>query len=134
MFGFAHGEYGAGARFRSGSVNLPKTTVTTRLQAHVSKAAKEIDERGLDAFTNKQLQAIQRNPNLRPMYRGNRIDVKARQYIKADEALIHLKSNYSRGADFVDFKTGKWWDMTTPAQWQKHVTKYGSGGTLLRTN
>ena len=25
------------------------------------------------------------------------------------------------------------WDMTTHAQWQKHVNKYGKNGTLLNT-
>lgn len=68
------------------------------------------------------------------MFRGNRIDVRERGYIKNDPALHNLKSNYSKGADFVDPKTGHWWDMTTQAQWQNHVNKYGPGGTLLRTN
>ncbi len=100
----------------------------------VTRAAQEVDALGNAAFTTRQLQAIQRNSNLRAMYRGNRIDVRARGYINNDPAFRHLRSNYSRGADFVDPSTGRWWDMTTPAQWQNHVNKYGSGGTLLRTN
>ena len=67
------------------------------------------------------------------MYRGNRIDVRARAYINADPVLHQLQSNYSRGADFLDPNTPSWWDMTTPNEWQKHVNKYGSGGTLLNT-
>lgn len=108
-------------------------TTTGRLQSYVSQAAKEVDALGDAAFTPKQLQAIQRNPNLRAMYRGNRIDVRARQLIKNDPVLSPLKSNYTRGADFVDPATENWWDMTTPGSWPSHVNKYGPGGTLLRT-
>ncbi len=107
--------------------------VTKRLQDHVTKAAQEVDALGDAAFTTKQLQAVQRNPNLKPAFRGNRIDVRARGYVKNDPLLQHLNSNYRKGADFVDPQTGKWWDMTTPAQWQNHVNKYGAGGTLLST-
>ncbi len=108
-------------------------TVTERLQQHVTRASKEIDALGNAALTPKQLKASIANPNLRAAYRGNRIDVRARRIIENDPTLQHLKSNYRKGADFVDPKTGQWWDMTTPAQWQKHVDKYGKGGTLLRT-
>ena len=85
------------------------------------------------AFTPRQLQAIQRNPNLRAMYRGNRIDVRARRYIENDPNLSHLTSNYKNGPDFVNPNTGQWWDITTPQQWQAHVDKYGPHGTLLNT-
>ena len=91
------------------------------MQSYVSQAAKEVDALGDAAFTPKQLQAIQRNSNLRAMYRGNRIDVRARQLIKNDPVLSPLKSNYTRGADFVDPATGNWWDMTTPGSWPSHV-------------
>jgi hypothetical protein len=108
-------------------------STTGRLQSYVTKAAREVDALGDAAFTPKQFQAIQRNPNLRAMYRGNRIDVRARAMIKNDPVLSPLKSNYTRGADFVDPATGRWWDMTPPGAWPAHVKKYGSGGTLLRT-
>jgi len=108
-------------------------STTERLQSYVSRATKEVDALGDAAFTPKQLQAIQRNPNLRAMYRGNRIDIRVRQLIKNDPILAPLKSNYTRGADFVDPVTGNWWDMTTPGSWPSHVNKYGPGGTLLRT-
>lgn len=104
------------------------------MQQHVTRAAKEVDVLGNAALTPKQLRASLKNPNLRAAYRGNRIDVRARRIIENDPTLQHLKSNYRKGADFVDPNTGQWWDMTTPAQWQKHVEKYGKGGTLLRTN
>jgi RHS repeat-associated protein len=108
--------------------------VTSILQSHVTAASKRVDAQGDDAFTAKQLEAIQKNSNLRPMYRGNRIDVLARKSILTDTELPILKSNYSKGADFVDPVTGKWWDMTTKAQWNSHVNKYGIGGTLLDTH
>ena len=121
------------------SLETVELTTTERLQYYVTKASKEVDELGDAAFTIKQLQAIQRNPNLRAMVRGNRIDVRARGYIMEDEVLKYrLKSNYSKGPDFIDKKTGEWWDMTTPGEWEKHINKYkntfGPNGTLLKTN
>jgi RHS repeat-associated protein len=107
--------------------------MTARLQSYVYKAANQVDAEGDAAFTPKQLQAIQRNPNLRAMYRGNRIDVRARAMIKNDPELYHLQSNYTRGPDFMEPASGGWWDMTTPSAWPAHVKKYGSGGTLLNT-
>jgi hypothetical protein len=92
-----------------------------------------VDALGDAAFTPRQFSAIQNNPSLRPMYRGNRIDVMARGFVKEDPALTFLQSSYNRGPDFVDPLTGRWWDMTTPGQWPAHVQKYGPGGTLLST-
>jgi hypothetical protein len=107
--------------------------VTSRLQGHVSRATQKVDALGDAAFTQKQLQAIDRVPSLRPMYRGNRIDVMARKEIIKDPDLLHLKSNYRKGPDFVDPQSGSWWDITTPDQWQNHVNRYGLGGKLLKT-
>jgi RHS repeat-associated protein len=119
---------------------VPETTsfsTTQRLQFHVSRAAREVDAAGDAAFTPKQFEALTNNPNLRPMFRGNRIDVRARRYVSEDSALSHLESNYNRGADFVNPMSGRWWDMTTPGQWQRHIVRYrdsyGGNGTLLRT-
>lgn len=107
--------------------------VTARLQSYVSRAARKVDALGDDAFTRAQFRAIQKNPSLRSMYRGNRIDVMARRFVKEDPSLKFLKSSYNRGADFVDPLTGRWWDITTPGKWPIHVQKYGPGGTLLPT-
>ncbi|UUC44157.1 DUF6443 domain-containing protein [Flavobacterium cerinum] len=108
-------------------------TTTQRMQAHVDRARGIVDAAGDGAFTDKQFAAIKIMPRLRAMFRGNRIDVMAREFIRKDPKLGHLKSNYTKGPDFVDPATGKWWDMTTPKQWQMHVDKYGPGGTLLKT-
>jgi hypothetical protein len=48
-----------------------------------------------------------------------------------------LDDFYTGGPDFYQASSGKWWDMTTWAQWNKHLKKYGknygSKGTLLPT-
>ena len=114
------------------AVTAYANSITRELQGYVSKAAKMVDNMGDAAFTKAQLAAIQKNPKLRPMFRGNRIDVLARDYIKKS-GITKLKSNYTRGPDFVNTETGRWWDMTTKAAWQNHVNKYGPFGTLLKT-
>ena len=124
-----------GASFVGGGSGIYKSNnfVTGRLQKHVNQAVMEVDSEGLKALTQKQLRAVQKNPNLYPAYRGNRIDVRTRQKVGNDIFLkwFNIKSNYTNGPDFI--RGNKWWDMTTPAQWQKHVSKYGKNGTLLNT-
>ncbi len=115
------------------SIGARPFSTTQRLQLHVTRAANMVDGAGDAAFTPGQFRALTRNPELRPMFRGNRIDVMARDFIRQDPNLNFLKSNYNRGADFVHPNSGRWWDMTTPGQWQRHVNKYGPNGTLLRT-
>jgi hypothetical protein len=105
--------------------------ITSKLQSYVNQAVKKVDDLGDEAFTPKQLRAMQRNPNLTPMFRGNRIDVKTRELMKNDPLGLKLKSNYTNGPDFVDPTTGRWWDMTTPKSWSAHEKKYGAGGTFL---
>lgn len=108
------------------------SSTTFRLQGYVNKAVREVDKLGYAALTPKQAAAALRNPKLYPMYRGNRIDVMTRKFVKQDKFLSSLKSNYTRGADFT--RGSRWWDITTQAAWKAHVKKYGPGGTLLRTN
>lgn len=143
-FGLAVGTLKGGNVFsaaRSSSISVvPEVvpfTTTQRLQFHVSRAAKVVDEAGDAAFTRRQFAALANNPNLRPAFRGNRIDVMARRFIERDPSLSFLKGSYNKGPDFVNPRTGQWWDITTPNQWQRHMDKYrptfGSNGTLLRT-
>ncbi|MFR6389905.1 MAG: RHS repeat-associated core domain-containing protein, partial [Prevotella sp.] len=124
-----------GTSFVGGGSGLYKSNrfVTGRLQKHVNQAVKEVDSEGLKALTQKQLRAVQKNSRLYPAYRGNRIDVRTRQKVGNDKFLkwFDIKSNYTNGPDFT--RGNKWWDMTTHAQWQKHVNKYGKNGTLLNT-
>lgn len=108
---------------------------THKLNKHVQKAKNDVDNLPQHlVYTQKQIRAMTKNPKLAPAFRGNRIDVRARAAVKNDPSLSNLKSNYSRGPDFVDQKTGHWWDMTTSKQWQAHVNKYGSNGTHLPTD
>jgi hypothetical protein len=106
---------------------------TSILQKYVSQAAKRVDALGDAAFTPKQLAAIARNPNLRPMFRGSQIDKMARALVAEDPAVSGLLGKINKGADFINSSTGQWWDMTTQGQWAAHVQKYGAGGTLLLT-
>lgn len=122
-----------------GVVGARHAYITSRMYGHVAAAAARVDVGGLAALTRPQRIAVGANPNLYPAFRGNRIDVMARQWIVNDPVLKplftrgELQSFYSSGPDFLDPLTGYWWDMTTPTQWQAHVDHYGLGGTLLPT-
>jgi hypothetical protein len=123
-----------GLGVRAADAGKKADSVAERLQAHVDRAIEEVDTLPKSqVYTPAQLRAMARNPNLAEAYRGNRIDVRARTYVGSDESLAHLQSNYTRGADFVDPKTGRWWDMTTQKQWHKHIQTYGPNGTRLHT-
>ncbi|MEP6848844.1 MAG: hypothetical protein ABI999_08295, partial [Acidobacteriota bacterium] len=137
--GFGLGLGSVGGVFAGGSSlsvvpeELTTLSTTEQLQFHVTRAAQEVDAAGDTAFTAGQQRALANNPGLRPAFRGNRIDVMARRFVSEDPNLSFLKSNYNRGPDFVHPRTGQWWDMTTPRQWQTHVNRYGQNGTLLST-
>jgi hypothetical protein len=69
-----------------------------------------------------------RNPELYPLFRGNWIDVLARRSVAQDKRLQHLQSNYTRGPDFVNPRTGRWYDMTTTRhQFDRRVSRYRRG-------
>jgi hypothetical protein len=121
------------AENQAATQNISRGLTTMDLRAATTIAAREVDALGARAFTPRQLAAMQRNPNLQSPFRGNRIDVRTRSYVEQDPFLRNLQSNYTRGPDFRDLRTGDWWDITTPAQWPAHVQKYGPGGTLLPT-
>jgi hypothetical protein len=124
--------FAGGFRTVGGIYSAKQLQVTERLQGHVDRAVADIDAAGINALTPAQRAAAANNLQLLPAFRGNRIDVAARRAIKEDTWLPPLKSNYSRGADFVN-SIGEWWDMTTPGQWLKHVEKYGADGVRLAT-
>jgi hypothetical protein len=122
-----------GWAFNSFKAKFFAPSLTNILQMHVTKAAQIVDGKGMSALTEKQIAAVVRNPKLFPMFRGNRIDVMARELIRKDSRVNFLQSNYSKGPDFFNTSYSHWWDMTTPAQWDIHVRKYGTNGTLLKT-
>lgn len=113
--------------------SLADDFITMRLRHHVNKSVKEVDRLGIEALTTRQIKASIKHPNLLPAFRGNRIDVMTRDKVKADKLLrpFKINSNYTNGPDFT--RGNRWWDMTTPQQWQRHVDKYGPNGTLLNT-
>ena len=113
--------------------SLADDFITMRLRHHVNKSVKEVDRLGIEALTTPQIKASIKHPNLLPAFRGNRIDVMTRDKVKADKLLrpFKINSNYRNGPDFT--RGNRWWDMTTPQQWQRHVDKYGPNGTLLNT-
>lgn len=113
--------------------SLADDFITMRLRHHVNKSVKEVDRLGIEALTTPQIKASIKHPNLLPAFRGNRIDVMTRDKVKADKLLrpFKINSNYRNGPYFT--RGNRWWDMTTPQQWQRHVDKYGPNGTLLNT-
>jgi len=111
--------------------------VTGLMQQHVTAVSNTVDGAGMFAFTRGQRQALALHPELQPAFRGNRIDVMARGNIMRDSTiqgmLPGLRSFYTKGPDFYQPSTFRWWDMTTFRQWGAHQTKYGGNGTLLQT-
>lgn len=130
-FLFEHGGFNA-----AGAEHVYLSRIMAR---HVRAARARVDAGGLAAFTLRQRVAVGNHPNLWDAFRGNRIDAAARRTILNDPILQplfgagRLRGSPNRGPDFRDTLTGQWWDMTTPGQWNAHLTRYGPGGTLLPT-
>jgi hypothetical protein len=80
---------------------------------------------GVIGMSPKQARAAAVNPNLAAAYGGSVIDRVAKARIVADPGLdVSVTPNFKFGPDVYD-RSGHWWDMTTPGQWQAHVDKYG---------
>lgn len=120
------------ARARASS-GFRQWSQTTELRALTSEAAAEVDSLGMATFTARQQRAIISHPNLQAAFRGSAIDRRVRAAVQNDPFLRQLQGSPNRGADFIDPYSESWWDMTTPAQWPKHIQQYGPGGTLLPT-
>lgn len=121
-----------GFRTLGGLYSAKQLQVTQKLQGHVDRVVSRVDSLGFDSLTPPQRSVALSDPQLAAAFRGNRIDVLARNSIEADRWLPPLRSNYTRGQDFVN-SIGEWWDMTTEAEWADHVAKYGPGGVRLAT-
>jgi len=107
---------------------------TVELRSLTTEAAQQVDALGMAAFSPRQQAAILRYPRLQSAYRGSAVDSLVRQSASQDNFLRQLTGSPNRGPDFLDpYASGVWWDITTPAQWPAHVSKYGLGGTLLPT-
>lgn len=98
-----------------------------KLQNLADQAAANVKAMGNAVFTQKQLQAINRNPNLRAAYQGTAIDTEFKRLIAADK---DLSSNYSItkqgkwGPDLINKNTNEWVDITTVKQIKAHFNKY----------
>jgi hypothetical protein len=94
-----------------------------------------------DGLTDAQTAAVNqaerngRRSPLRDAYRGARIDEFCKLTVMGDRRLdhVHVTGLYERGADFLDSRTGTWYDMTTVAAWKAHVAQYGPMGRRLPT-
>jgi hypothetical protein len=86
--------------------------------------------------TPAQQRALINNPELEAAYRGDRIDTFFKGAVDAHPDLQHLEitPRYKFGPDVFDPETQRWWDVTTPTQWDAHVQKYwlfGEGTPLF---
>jgi len=101
-------------------------SVDARLAEHVDTAIAKFEAEG---FTAKQAAALAENPGLEAAFRGDRIDTFFKEAVQADSELQHLEitPRFKFGPDVFDPAANKWWDVTTPAQWDRHVIKYESG-------
>jgi hypothetical protein len=110
---------------------------TSLLQGLADEATQIVDAKGAAAYTPKQLNAIAANPNLQPAFRGAAIDAEFKRLIVSDPGLTHLQTaeRFQFMPDVVDPLTGRWWDLTTSEQWQRHLDRYrpvyGADGILI---
>ncbi len=123
---------GAGGAMRERMAN--QDWLTRRMQSHVDRAAREVDELGMAAFTPRQAATINRRPGMRNTFRGSQVDRRARDSVMNDPALRRFNGRNNRGPDFLEPATGRWWDMTTPGHWDDHLNRgYSGTGTFLDT-
>jgi hypothetical protein len=119
---------------RLGGIAATALDETTLLRQHTESA---IERFNLEGFTPAQQRALISRPEMAPAYRGDRIDTFIKESVSADPLLQHLQvtPRFKFGPDIFDAATGRWWDVTTPGQWSRHVEKYtpsfGSGTPLF---
>lgn len=132
------------------SAPLAKSQVTARLQRYTTEAARDIDARGMNAFTNPQQIAIEQHPQLRAAYRGYQIDKAVRARVEKDPQLQgRLVGKPNKGPDFTDngpgpdfvdkttgaeYEVGTKYDMTTGKAFPAHQAKYGEDLVHLDTS
>jgi RHS repeat-associated protein len=106
------------------------TDITSILSEHVAGAQARLASEGL---TRGQVAARVDHPGLERAFMGERIDTFAKESAALDPRLqgIEITGRFRPGADFKDPITGRWWDITTAAQWRAHELLYGPGGTIL---
>jgi RHS repeat-associated protein len=97
--------------------------VEDALLTHLVRAVDQLKQQGL---TRAQRTALTRRPHMEPLFRGERIDHFVRESVRRDPALRHLRQTPrgQRGPDFIDPRNGRWYDITTPGAWRRHVDRY----------
>lgn len=121
----------------------PVSTVDACLAGCLSRAIQRLNIEGL---TPEQSLAVAKDPTAFARMAGSQLDglfkAELESAISTGEIpnSIQVTPRFKFGPDVYDTESGKWWDVTTPGQWNKHVTKYtpgyGSGSPLFynRTN
>jgi hypothetical protein len=105
-----------------------------RLQMHVDQAIQRYRESGL---TPRQEAALKTRPGLQRAFRGSRIDEFAKASIMQDPELHELITapDFVREPDIIDSVLPDWFDVTTSADWQRHLIRYqqthGAQASLL---
>lgn len=114
---------------------LTREQVFRRLQDHTTNSARKIDRMGDQAYSKRQLNAIRKDENARPRFRGYQIDKDARKTVEDDKALDgRISGKPNKGPDFIDKDTSDQYDMTTQGQLQAHRLKYGDDLMHLDTS
>jgi RHS repeat-associated protein len=117
------------------SADVAVTDADTALLAeHLENAVARFDVEG---YTARQMASLEGNPGLAAAHRGTQIDTFFKESVSLDSRLSHLDltGRYKFGPDVFDPAAQRWWDVTTPAQWDAHVQKYSlfGDGTPLFT-
>ena len=62
----------------------------------------------------------------RDAYRGDQIDTFFKEAVSQDPQLSHLviTPRFKFGPDVFDPYAARWWDVTTPAQWDARAQNY----------
>jgi RHS repeat-associated protein len=104
------------------------------LREHLQIAVARFDVEG---YTARQAASIVDNPNLAAPHRGTQIDTFFKESVSLDSRLNHLEvtPRFKFGPDVFDPASKRWWDVTTPGQWDSHTGKYSlfGDGTPLFT-
>lgn len=89
-----------------------------------------INKANANGFTPAQQRALLNNPGLSDAYMGSNIDKIFKNLVSQEPGLSHLQITppFKFGPDVFNPATQEWWDLTTPGQWGKHVTKYSPFG------
>jgi len=120
-------EGGVKLTFGRAPAGLTTEETTVLLTEHLDTALVRFSEEG---FTQRQLNAMLKRPQLEAAFRGERIDFYFREAVMADSRLGHVQMTprFKFGPDVFDAANGVWWDVTTMRDLGRHATKYARFG------